>query len=183
MKITILNGNPDPSDLGFESYLSALEQRWQAGGHAVHHLYLRDLTLAYCTGCWSCWVKTPGECAAKDDSPTLCRAVIHSDLTVLASPLRMGFTSALLKKANDKLIPLIHPYFAVVQGEAHHRARYPHYPALAVLVQPEADTDEQDLRIVNEIYKRLALNMKTKLRFMRRTDSPIQEVADEVNRL
>ena len=73
------------------------------------------MDVRYCVGCFGCWVKTPGECVSKDGSHDIRREVINSDLVLFASPLIMGFTSALLKKAHDKLIPLIHPYFELVQ--------------------------------------------------------------------
>ncbi len=72
-------------------------------------------------------MQTPGECVAKDDSALVCRELVRSDLALFASPVIMGFPSALLKKTGEKLIPLIHPYFAIDRGEVHHRARYDHY--------------------------------------------------------
>ena len=60
-------------------------------------------------------MRTPGECAKRDDSEVVCRAVITSDLVVLASPLIMGFTSALLKRGIDQFIPLIHPYIEITR--------------------------------------------------------------------
>jgi hypothetical protein len=89
----------------------------------------------------------------------------------------MGFPSALLKTGLDKSIPLVHPYFVVDQGEAHHRPRYDHYPRLGLLLEPEADTDAQDLAIVSAIFSRTALNLKSRLEFSLTTDTPVQEVA------
>jgi multimeric flavodoxin WrbA len=89
MKITILNGNQEPSR--FDSYLEQLESALKTGGHVVTRLDLRDLSLRYCVGCWGCWVKTPGECKAQDASVEMDRAVINSDFTLWAAPLKMGF--------------------------------------------------------------------------------------------
>ena len=109
-------------------------------GHAVTLLDLAQLDLKGCSGCFNCWVKTPGECVKRDDSATVCRAAINADLLLLASPMMMGFTTALLKRAADQMIPLLHPYFIVEGGEVHHRARYAHYPAMALLLGVGADT-------------------------------------------
>ncbi len=116
----------------FQAYLERLTKRLVALGHAVTKLDLAALDLKGCTGCFNCWVKTPGECAKRDDSATVCRAVLDADLLLLASPMTMGFTTALLKRAADQMIPLIHPYFVVEGGEMHHRARYAHYPVFAI---------------------------------------------------
>ncbi len=163
MKITILNGSPEPGAL--DAYLAELKPALEAGGHNVTQLNLRKLTLRYCAGCWGCWVKTPGECANRDDSREMDRAVINADFVLWAAPLKMGFPSELLKRASDKHLPLIHPYMEVDQGEAHHLKRYPRYPRLGLLLEPEADTDARDLQIVTDIHCRTALNFKTRLEF------------------
>ena len=104
MNITVLNGNPEFSS--FDTYLRRLSIQLKARGHSVNQLDLRDLELRYCIGCFGCWVKTPGVCSSKDESCEMRRAVIHSDFTLWAAPLKMGFPGALLKMALDKSIPL-----------------------------------------------------------------------------
>jgi multimeric flavodoxin WrbA len=173
MKITILNGNTDANNSAYEDYLRQLELRLEGRGHQVTALTLRELDLRYCTGCFGCWVKTPGECVTSDDGPRLRKAILDSDFTLWAAPLVMGFPSAKLKQAMDKSIPLLEPYFEVVHGEAHHKARYGHYPLFGLLVQPEADTDAGDLEIVENMYRRTALNMKSRLCFLLQTDQPL----------
>jgi len=180
MKITILNGNPDGQDTNFEGYLAQLEEELVAGRYQVTLLNLREMDLRYCVGCFGCWVKTPGECITPDDGPQVCQAVINSDFTLWAAPLRMGFPSALFKKTLDKTIGLIHPYFTVDHNEAHHRPRYTHYPRLGLLLGKETDTDAEDIRIVTDILARTALNMKSRLYFSLQTDQPVEQVAGAI---
>ena len=182
MKITILNGNPDPNNLDFERYVQQLDQTLQARQHKVTTIPLRDLDLRYCTGCFGCWVKTPGECITPDDGPQVRRAAIQADFLLWAAPLRMGFPSALMKKMMDKFIPLIHPYFVVDHNEAHHRARYEHYPLTGLLLAPETDTDAGDIRIVSDITSRTALNMKSRLVFAHLTRDPVEQVAAAIEK-
>jgi multimeric flavodoxin WrbA len=179
MHITILNGEPDAAS-SFQQYLSGVARRLTSSGHAVTMLDLRELDLKGCSGCFSCWVKTPGECVKRDDSAQVCRAAIGSDLLLLASPLKMGFTSALLKRAADQMIPLIHPYFVVVGGEVHHRARYASYPLFGLLLGTESDTDTEDIEITRSMWKRMAHNMKSRLVFTAIADRSVEEVADEI---
>ena len=178
MKITILNASPQPGAL--DAHLAELKPALETGGHTVTQLNLRDLTLRYCVGCWGCWVKTPGECSNRDDSPEMGRAVINADFVLWASPLKMGFPSELLKRANDKHLPLIHPYMEVDQGEAHHLKRYPRYPRLGLLLEPETDTDSRDLQIVTDIHCRTALNFKTRLEFSLTLDTPPADLARRI---
>ncbi len=178
MKITILNGNPEPSV--FDGYLDELVASLQVGGQAVTRLDLRELPLRYCVGCWGCWVKTPGECIARDASLEMDRAVINSDFNLWAAPLKMGFPSALLKMALDKHLPLIHPYMVVDHGEAHHLKRYKHYPRLGLLVEKEASTEVEDLQIVSDVLCRTGLNFKTRLEFCLTSETPVGEVAGRI---
>ena len=183
MTILVLDGHPALVNSSFAQYLDALRAEFESGGHSVQHIKLADKHIKQCVGCWSCWVKTPGRCFVKDDSDDIRRAILQSGLVLFASPLRMGFTSALLKTLQDKLIPLVHPYLELVQKEAHHIRRYPSYPLLGLLVEKEPDTDEEDLQIVKRIYERLALNFKTKLALFQTTDAKHSEVADAIGHL
>jgi hypothetical protein len=78
----------------------------------------------------------------------------------------MGFVSSLLKKAMDKMIPLVHPYIEIVNGENHHQKRYPHYPGLALVLEKDDKSDEEDLEIISDIFRRLAINFKSDLQFV-----------------
>ena len=174
-KITILNGNPEPS--GFDTYLAQVKAALEKQGASVTQLDLRDLPLRYCIGCWDCWVKTPGECDHDEASQAMDRAIINADYLLWAAPLKMGYPAALLKMAVDKHLPLIHPYILVDQGEAHHRGRYARYPRLGLLVEKEPSTDEADLAIVADMFGRTALNFKTRLEFSLTTETPAADVA------
>src|SRR5680860_20197 len=111
MKITILNGNPEQSNSSFDNYLENLSGLLETKGHQVVTLWLRDMDIRPCTGCFGCWVKKPGECASvEDDSRIVRQEALSSALMILASPVIMGFPSALLKRAQDKFIPMVLPY-------------------------------------------------------------------------
>ena len=179
MRITILNGEPDPSSV-FQEYLRDFAGHLASLRHRVTSLELRRLDLKGCSGCWSCWVKTPGECAKRDDSALVCRAVLDSDRIVLASPMLMGFTSELLKRATDQMIPLVHPYFILDGDEIHHRARYPSYPDFGLLLSAGPDADAEDLEITKAIWSRTARNLKFRVAFLAVADRPPRELANEI---
>ena len=179
MKITLINCNPQAST--FDAYLAQLKSALESEGHSVAQVDLRDQRLRYCIGCFGCWVKTPGECVSRDASLEMGRAVMQSDFNLWAAPLKMGFPTELLKRANDKHLPLIHPYMEVDHGEAHHVKRYGHYPRVGLLLEKEPDTDEDDLKIVTEIYCRTSLNFKTRLEFSLTTDTPVADLARRIS--
>jgi hypothetical protein len=185
MKIVILNGNPAEENLPFDHYLRILQGKLTDKGHKCELLTLRELAAGYCTGCWSCWVKTPGRCIFADDSDLICRAVINSDFVLFASPVIMGYLSAVLKKFMDKLIPLVHPYTTVDQGEAHHRHRYApkDYPLGGLLLEKTPSTDSEDIEIIQAIQARTMLNLKTRNAFTMLTDQAVEDVADAILRV
>jgi multimeric flavodoxin WrbA len=96
-------------------------------------LTTRDLELAPCTGCFGCWTKRPGMCVQDDDAGLLCRKIMESDLILIVSPVTFGGYSSSVKKAIDRTICLISPFFMIVGGEVHHKPRYDHIPARATL--------------------------------------------------
>ncbi|MBI9108042.1 MAG: flavodoxin family protein [Spirochaetales bacterium] len=179
MNITILDGSPS----GSATKLPPLLGRLSAGireKHSVNHFSLASMDLHFCTGCWSCWWKTPGLCAIKDDAEEIFRAVINSDLVIFVSPLKAGFTSSLLKKITDRLIVLLHPYIEIRNNECHHIKRYESYPDIGLIFEKSTDTDDEDLQIIRDIYERLALNFHSRLKYaMSIDDNTLEEILNE----
>lgn len=157
--ITILNGIPDGTHTEFES---ALERAANVENpdRKINIIRLRDLDIRYCTGCWDCWVKTPGLCAQHDDMPSILKEVMHSDLMVFLSPVSLGFVSAITKKTCDRLIPIVHPYVVFHKKELHHKSRYKKYPKMSlILIDPEKSL--VDFENTRQIFYRLSINLKT----------------------
>ncbi len=177
MKICIFNGNPGDIGGALDAYLSRFEALATERGHSVKSFTLRDMDIKYCTGCFGCWVKTPGECVVKDDGGTLIRAFVHADLAVFATPIVMGHVSALLKKTHDKLLPIFLPYFTTIEGEIHHPLRYGRSPDMAVIADRNG-ADDEDMTLVERAYRRLSLNLHDTLRCFSTTDTPVEEVLD-----
>jgi multimeric flavodoxin WrbA len=178
MNILIMNGSLSGSAI--ESRVSEIMTMVSEKGHSVKELLLREMNYSPCRGCFNCWVKTPGLCVFKDDGDILCREALNADIVLLASPLIMGYPSALTKNALDRIIPLIHPYLEDVGGEVHHMKRYKKYPALALLLERSEDSDDEDIEIVKEIFERAALNLQSSLKFVQLTDSAAEETVNEI---
>ena len=182
MRVTILNGNPNEENVRFDDYLKKLSDSLVSNNHSVKTLQLRDMDIRYCIGCFGCWVKTPGECStAADDTRDVRREYISSDLVLFASPIIMGFTSALLKKAHDRMLGLLLPYSEIDRGEHRHVARYDKYPQMGLLLEKGNGADDEDIEIISAIYMRDAINFKASLCFTKLTSDSIKEVVDEVN--
>jgi len=118
MKITILNGDFEKNDTFFSTYIDDFTNKLKEK-HEVELYTLNKMNLKFCTGCWSCWWKTPGKCAIKDDADTIFKSCIDSDFLIFASPLKAGFISSELKKITDRLIVLLLPYIQIINRECH----------------------------------------------------------------
>ena len=181
-RITILNGNPNGDNATFDGYLERLSGVLISEGQDVNLLVLRDMDLKYCIGCFDCWVKTPGLCVTDDEGRAVCRAYINSDFVLWASPVIMGFYSALLKKVTDKFTGLVMPYAVFVDGLSRHMARYDSYPLTGLLLEKNADTDDEDIKIISDIHERTSINFKSRSAFTKLTLDPAEDVAREIIR-
>jgi multimeric flavodoxin WrbA len=177
MHCLVLNGNPKPSL--FDDYLAQFVNTLVGQGNVAECIQLRNANIHYCIGCWSCWWKTPGLCAMKDDMVTLLPKMAQADLMVWASPLLLGTISALTKKTQDRFIPLAHPYIELVDGECHHRHRYQHNADLGLIVETTKNDSEQDLAITRRFFERFSRNTRTKLRLFATTTTPVEEAVHE----
>ena len=180
MKICLINGNPGVENSGFEDSYNQLV-KILVNNHEVTSYVLREKKIKSCTGCFSCWVKTPGECIFSDDTADIRKKTIHSDLVLFASPIIMGFTSALLKHVQDKMIPLLHPYILFVDKECHHEKRYENYPKTGVLYQKMEDTTQEELHIIEEIYNRYVINFHSDLILFENIQNSPEEIAHALN--
>lgn len=175
MRILFVDGNPSAEDAVYGGRLAAMERA--VAGHDVTSFCLRGKAIHSCIGCFACWTRTPGTCIFQDDHVDLLRLFLKSDVAVFASPLIVGFYSALLKTAIDRVIPLVLPYIELADGECRHPLRYGRaMPKMAFLYEPEEDTDEEDLRIVSTAFERFARNGHTRFLFTR----PLSDTPEEV---
>ena len=170
MVITMLDGTPDTVNSGLNSFLNELSSALDANGHQTNTIRLNTMKIHRCVGCFGCWVKTPGRCHIRDEMEQVLDAAISCELLVYASPLNMGMTSALLKRICDRMIPLLLPYIRLVDGAQRHAKRYESYPRLALLMEPEPDTDEEDLGIIRNIYTQMAADFRSELVFTGTTE-------------
>ena len=129
-------------------------------GWQVTDLALREIDIAPCLGCFGCWIKTPGLCVVDDAGRDVARQMMYSDLVVYLTPLTFGGYSSELKKALDRSIPNLLPFFRLVKGEVHHVKRYARYPGIVgigVCSDGVADPDEEEL--FETLVRRNAINL------------------------
>lgn len=177
MKLVLLDGTYGNSCLEARK---VIENEFRLKNDELEVFKLEDLSVAFCTGCWSCWVKTPGKCVHNDDTQLLLKAVINADRVIHFTENSMGFTSALTKKILDKFVPLIHPHITVDNKECHHVKRYDRYPTLG-LVYVDDQLNQKDFEISKKMFERAALNFKSSLAYSRHMTKSQGGVANETH--
>lgn len=172
MRAVILNGAFAGDDV-CASAEADLASAFAGLGWEVECLRLRELTIAYCKGCFGCWVKTPGVCPTRDDAGSVTRSLVRSDLAVLLTPVVFGGYSSELKKALDRSAGIVLPFFTRIKGEVHHKPRYPRYPALLAIGVVDRP-DEVEERVFATLVSRNAINSHApahRVAFVRRDDA------------
>ena len=89
-------------------------------------------TIRPCTGCFGCWIKTPGRCVLPDPYRDMGAYLANSGELVLVSRCCFGGPGPFVKNVLDRCISYVHPYFVIKNGEMHHRQRYHHSYGLTV---------------------------------------------------
>jgi multimeric flavodoxin WrbA len=159
MNVLILDGGPrDNRGAPCRELAAMAAGEARARGHAATAFELDGLDIKACRGCFACWLKHPGLCAIKDDQEQVLRAMAAAALQVWITPVTFGGHSPALKKALDRFIPNILPFFVMREGEVHHPLRYPRRRGLIVLgTRPAADAEAE--RTFQALAERNAINL------------------------
>lgn len=129
MKVTVFNGSPrgrkSNSHLIIEPLLEAAKQ----AGSETEEVFLIEKDIKYCRGCFTCWTKTPGECAIKDDMSDLIDLFLESDYVGMATPVYGMYMTGLLKNFFDRFLPLATPRIHKKDdGTFYHEGRIKRFP-------------------------------------------------------
>lgn len=159
MNVVVLDGSPrDARGASARALAAEAGALARAGGHAVTAFALDGLDIKPCRGCFACWVKHPGTCAIADDEEPVLRALAAADILIGVTPVTFGGYGPALKKALDRFIPNILPFFVIRSGEVHHPPRYERRRRLLVLgTRPAPDAEAE--RIFHGLVERNALNL------------------------
>ena len=116
--------------------------------------------LAFCMGCFGCWVKKPGECVINDMMAQVNRNFINSDVVIYLSPVIFGQFSANIKNALDRWLPNMLPFFETrPDGSTMHPSRYDAYPQLIIIGYGD-ELWEEDRQLFIDIVKRHRNNVE-----------------------
>lgn len=157
MTAVLLNGASSPADPA-HALCAEVERQLAAQFDTVRAFQLAGYDIGHCMGEFDCFVKTPGRCRIHDEGQEIERAVHDAELLVLVTPLHFGGYSAQLKKAVDRFLPLISPFFRKVGDMTHHALRYQHAVRWAALAVDDRPSPER-ARLFRAFAETNALNL------------------------
>lgn len=120
MKILALNSSPRKNRGGTALLLNTFLEGAKEAGAEIDLVYVDDLKVNSCLGCFTCWVKTPGQCVHKDDMADLLTKHQTAEVLVLATPVFCDGMTSTLKAVLDRTIPLVQPFFEVRDDHCRH---------------------------------------------------------------
>ena len=109
MKILALNGSGKGESGNTECVLQPFLEGARKAGAEIETIYLKNKKINHCSGCYSCWTKTPGICVYKDDMQELLTKILDADIIVFASPLYYYSVTGIMKDFIDRMLPLYDP--------------------------------------------------------------------------
>ena len=102
MKVLAINGSPKIKDSNTSIILNPFLEGMKDAGAEVDIVHAKELDISPCLGCWTCIVKTPGQCVQKDDMGDLFFKLFTANVVVWATPVYVEGPTAQLKTIVDR---------------------------------------------------------------------------------
>lgn len=131
-RILSVQASPRKESGATDVVLSHLLAGMASADSTVEKVYLADLEVKPCLGCFTCWKSDQGRCVHRDSMDTVLPKIPETDLLVLATPLYFNGMPGTLKMFLDRLLPLGHPYIFSRSGRCRHPARHSRMPNLVL---------------------------------------------------
>ena len=116
-------------------------------------------TIKPCAGCFGCWIKSPGQCVIKDGYEKMGELIHQAEEVVVISTYTYGCFSSFVKNVFDRSIGWVLPFFELVEGEMHHKKRYPEDKEMSFIFRGKNLT-EQDKKDAERYVKAACRNLR-----------------------
>ena len=144
MKAVVISFAPEDRASLVSAYAGVESELARAGYDSIQRFEVSKLKLGFCQGEFDCWLRTPGRCKIHDAEQEITAAIPSADAMVFFGPTAFGGFCHQLKRAIDRTICLVSPFFEARNSLTHHSARYARIPKLfAVGWQAQRDTARQ----------------------------------------
>jgi hypothetical protein len=123
LRLLAFNASPRKTRGATEIIMNRFIEGAKAAGAEVERHYVSDLMIKGCTGCFSCWWKTPGSCIHNDDMDWVLPKMAEADIIYLGTPIYHYNIVHGLQRMRERTLPLILPEMVVEGGETSHPPR------------------------------------------------------------
>ncbi len=165
MKITIFYGSIHKKKGNTYVIIDKFAEGAKEAGAEVEVVLLAEKRIKNCVACMSCWTKTPGKCARRDDMAPLVEKFTESDIVVMAGPVYMHNVTGIMKTFLERMMPVIDPRMVKMEnGRTGHFKKHERYPAFGVIATggfPEQDCCE----FISSYFKRIAYDLYSEVVF------------------
>jgi multimeric flavodoxin WrbA len=120
LKVLAFNSSPRKGKGNTALILDPFLEGLRESGADVELFYNDKLKIKPCTGCFNCWLKTPGVCSHKDDMEWLLPKMRDADVMVYATPVYSYGMNGEMKNLIDRMIAIAEPFMEVVDGRSRH---------------------------------------------------------------
>jgi multimeric flavodoxin WrbA len=124
LKLLAFNASPRKTQGASEVIMNRFIEGAKEAGAEVERHYVVDLMINGCTGCFSCWWKTPGQCIHRDDMDWVLPKMVDADIIYLGTPIYHYNIVHYLQRMRERTLTLNLPDMNVEGGETHHPGRY-----------------------------------------------------------
>jgi len=140
--------------------LKPLLEGMESAGAETELIHIRKLDLEACIGCYTCWVRTPGECIHKDKDSMVgaMKSYNTADLVIFGTPLYHFTMSGIMKTFIDRTLPRYEPWLvphASEPGMTGHPERH-HNPQKMLLVSPCGFPEFENFEVLVHTFKFMA---------------------------
>ncbi len=160
MKIFAVNGSPTMQQGMTHALLEPFFEGAKEAGAEVDYVFLQKQKIGYCLGCYKCWLKHAGECIQKDDMAGLLERLNGCDVFVIGTPLYYDGMTAQTKTFIDRTLPMLDPYFELVNGRVRHVVREGIKPPKIVLASVCGCPEKESFSGLVDHVERLSQNMQ-----------------------
>ena len=125
MNVLLINGSPKGKRSNtYKLATSFIEGIREISEISLEELFIDNLEIKPCLGCFSCWNKTPGNCVIKDDMQEVIKKLLWADITIWSFPLYYFSVPGRLKNLIDRQLPMVLPFMVKDAERGSHPTRY-----------------------------------------------------------
>ncbi len=138
MRVLALNGSPRMKASSTYHILRSFLEGMEAAGAQTEVIHIQQLNLEPCTGCYTCWARTPGVCMHEDGMAGALEKLNNADMVIFGTPLYVFSMSGTMKTFLDRMLPRLEPWLIPnphVHGLTGHPERF-QKPNRVFLISP-----------------------------------------------